>query len=301
MRPKISVRKLIVIFVFYAIQIILGLIIFSDKLVLLVGAFTPAMASILYLYVTLEFRKNLKNKSNKKLQIPFVFFGLVIAFQIAVLIVILFYLNLEFGSINTLVVFIELTLTSMMSFFFIPLAIYNEPSTKTIKSSHMLQPISVIVPAYNEQDHIQNILESLVEADYTNKEVIVVDDGSTDNTYFIASKYKKKFPDHRYSVFRKQNGGKFSALNYGIRLAKGEIIVVIDADSIIDRDSLKEIIGEFQDSATVAVAGDCMVSNRYNFLTNCQALEYLISMRVYRRAFAIFGLVRNRTWSVRSI
>lgn len=288
---KIATKRIPIIFAFYVIQILLGLVIFSDKLILLIAAFAPAIVSILYLYITFEFRKNPKGYSSKKLQVPFVFFGLVIALQITAFIIILFTLNLEYDLINTFIIFLELTLTSLMSFFFIPLAIYNEPSPKTIKASHTLRPVSIIVPAYNEEDHIEKTLESLVEADYTNKEVIIVDDGSTDNTYYIASKFTKKFPVHRYSVIRKQNGGKTSALNYGIRFAKGEIIVVIDADSVIDRNSLKEILGEFQDPTTVAVAGDCMVSNRHNFLTNCQALDYLVSINVYRRAFAMFGLV----------
>ena len=121
---KIATKRIPIIFAFYVIQILLGLVIFSDKLILLIAAFAPAIVSILYLYITFEFRKNPKGYSSKKLQVPFVFFGLVIALQITAFIIILFTLNLEYDLINTFIIFLELTLTSLMSFFFIPLGIY---------------------------------------------------------------------------------------------------------------------------------------------------------------------------------
>jgi biofilm PGA synthesis N-glycosyltransferase PgaC len=189
------------------------------------------------------------------------------------------------------------TLSSLMATFFIPLIYSREFSQGNMKTKRgskafaLMQPVSIIVPAHNEEYNMRSILNSLLEIEYQNKEVIVVDDGSTDRTYSIASEYKRCFPIGRFSVIRKQNGGKSSALNYGIRFAKGDIIVVIDADSVVERNTIKEILREFQDSRVVGVAGDCVVSNRVNFLSKCQALEYVISINVFRRAFGALGLV----------
>jgi cellulose synthase/poly-beta-1,6-N-acetylglucosamine synthase-like glycosyltransferase len=189
------------------------------------------------------------------------------------------------------------TLSSLMTTFFIPLIYSREFSQeimrmkKSSKALALMQTVSIIVPAYNEAYNMRSILNSLLEIDYQNKEVIVVDDGSTDNTYSIAYEYKRCFPIGRFSVIRKHNGGKSSALNYGIRFAKGDIIVVIDADSKVENNTIKEVLREFQDSRVIGVAGDCVVSNRVNFLSKCQALEYIISINVFRRAFGVLGLV----------
>ena len=118
--------------------------------------------------------------------------------------------------------------------------------------------------------------------------MIVVDDGSTDNTYQLASKYRAK----GIKVIRRlEAGGKSGALNTGILIAKGEIIITCDADSMIARSALRKIISRFQDPTVTAVAGNVKILNRTNLLTKCQALEYIVNENIYRRVFDIFGVV----------
>ena len=95
--------------------------------------------------------------------------------------------------------------------------------------------ISIIIPLYNKQDCIKRTLDSVYEQDYTNFEVVVVDDGSTDNSLTII----KKYSDDRVRVFRKKNGGPASARNYGVKVAKGEWILFLDADDVLVEDSLQ--------------------------------------------------------------
>ena len=102
--------------------------------------------------------------------------------------------------------------------------------------------VSIIVPAYNEGKNIKNTLERLIDLEYPKDklEIIVVDDGSKDNTYEIAKEYEEK---HDFiKVYKKENGGKSSALNYGIKRSSGEIIVTLDADSIPEKDSLIKML-----------------------------------------------------------
>lgn len=141
------------------------------------------------------------------------------------------------------------------------------------------------MPAYNEEKCIERTIESLLEVRYPNKEIIVVDDGSTDKTYELAVRYVSK----GVKVVRRSNGGKSAALNYGMLFARGEIIVTVDADSLIGRNALVEVAKWFQDPTITAVCGNVKVLNRTNFLTKCQALEYITDINVAKRAFSILG------------
>jgi cellulose synthase/poly-beta-1,6-N-acetylglucosamine synthase-like glycosyltransferase len=147
--------------------------------------------------------------------------------------------------------------------------------------------VNILVPAYNEESCIADTLESLVEACYPNKEIIVVDDGSTDRTVKIAMQYASE----GVKVFSKENGGKFSALNYGLALSDGDLIIIVDADSIIERRAIKELVKKFENPDVVAVCGNIKVLNRNNFLTKCQALEYIFSINIMKRALDTFGSI----------
>ena len=289
-------NRLAITIIFFLIQISIGLLIFYETLLLLLVALVPVVISLAYFQFILERMKGDVLTSDKKSHLPFVFFGFLIASQLSIPIILIFYYLQPIGwVIYSIITSSAFTLSSLMTIFFIPLIYSREFSDerKMINSKELssMQPVSIIVPANNEENNIRSILNSLLEIDYQNKQVILVDDGSTDATYSIASEYKKRFPIGRFSIIRKHKGGKSSALNYGIRFAKGEIIVVIDADSIVERYTINEVLAEFQDSRVIAVAGDCIVSNRVNFLSKCQALEYLISINVFRRAFGLLGLV----------
>jgi len=190
-------------------------------------------------------------------------------------------------SLALIVVAVGLTLTFWSNFFAVPLAVYHKVMEEKEEPLSFYPSISVIVPAYNEEKVIARTIESLLEADYPNKEIIVVDDGSTDRTLEIALRYVRA----GVKVYHKENGGKSSALNYGLKFARGEIVVTVDADSIVGRSALKELIKKFKDPNVVAACGNIKVLNRVNWLTKCQALEYITSINIFRRALDVFGAV----------
>jgi len=178
-------------------------------------------------------------------------------------------------------------LTLFYDFLNIPLALYHKHLEDTISKQGIgYHPsISIIVPAYNEEKCIERTIETLLEISYPKKEIIIVDDGSTDRTYEIA----KSFVPRGVKVVHRPNGGKWAALNYGMLFSKGEVILTVDADSLISRTALIEVVKRFQDPHVNAVAGNVKVLNRNNFLTRCQALEYITDINIAKRAFDIFG------------
>ena len=149
--------------------------------------------------------------------------------------------------------------------------------------------VSVVVPAYNEEKVICRTIDSLLASDYKNFEILVVDDGSTDETLSIA---REKYANHpRIQVFGKTNGGKAEALNFGWRKAKGEIIVALDADTLFAPHTLSALAARFADKTIGAVAGNAKVGNRINVVTKWQALEYVTSQNFDRRAFASLNCI----------
>ena len=138
------------------------------------------------------------------------------------------------SSILIHILLVSLIFTMMINFLTVPLAIFHKLKEKKemAKPRGSFNPrVSIIVPAYNEEKVVARTIETLVEADYPNKEIIIVDDGSQDNTYEVAS----RFASRTLKVIRRPNGGKFAALNTGIAVCTGEIIVTVDADSLIGR------------------------------------------------------------------
>ena len=196
-------------------------------------------------------------------------------------------------SIYSAIVSFSLALTFMYTFLNVPLTIYHKRLEDSVRPPASFPLITVIIPAYNEERSVAKALDSLAEADYPSKEIIVIDDGSSDNTFTAASRCRDKFgKEVLFSVIRKpENGGKSSAINHGLLFAKGEIVVTVDADSIVARDALKMIVKYFQNPSVAGVGGNVKVLNRVGLLTNCQALEYVVGINLWRRAFDIFGVV----------
>ena len=112
----------------------------------------------------------------------------------------------------------------------------------------------------------------------------MVDDGSSDQTFLRALPYQQRRADVEIRVLAKANGGKFDALNHGIAWARGEIIVCIDGDSMLQPDALRRCIPHFDDPAIGAVAGNVRVVNRGTVWSGLQALEYVIGLGLIKRA-----------------
>ena len=149
--------------------------------------------------------------------------------------------------------------------------------------------VSVIIAAYNEAKVINKTIATLLSSDYPALDILVVDDGSKDDTAgVVAAAYGA---DPRVTVIRKANGGKASALNLGIKQCRGEIIVALDADTVFAPDTVNKLVRHFADPAIGAVSGNVKVGNRNNPLTIWQAVEYITSQNFDRRAFDLLNCI----------
>jgi len=181
-----------------------------------------------------------------------------------------------------------LTIIFWSTFLMIPLAVYSKNKESQVPTTPNTPIVSIIIPAYNEEKVIADTIESTLEIAYPKKDIIVVDDGSEDNTLQIAKRYE----DEGVKVLHKENGGKATALNYALTFTKGEIVAVLDADTLASRNSLTEIVKIFENEKDIAaVAGNIKVRNKVNWITWCQALEYVAGIQIVRRAFDLFGAI----------
>lgn len=175
------------------------------------------------------------------------------------------------------------------------LLLHHVKERKKQKLRASLQPnfkISLLIPAHDEEVGIRHALEAAIDSTYKNKEIIVIDDGSTDNTYKIAQEFAQK---GLIKLVRREkgSGSKAGALNYGTAYATGDIIMCIDADTLIERKSLDEIAKYFEDKKITAVSGNVRIlsgdNGVQNLLTKLQSYEYIISMEMGRRYNAILN------------
>ncbi|ATH07776.1 hypothetical protein BIY24_07390 [Halobacteriovorax marinus] len=149
--------------------------------------------------------------------------------------------------------------------------------------------VTLIIPAYNEEKVLKKAIESVLEIDYPNLEVLVVDDGSTDDTFFVAKEMEKH---SQVRVIHQSNAGKSKALNYGISEALGDYFVCMDADSVLSKNLLIEAIPYFErDENLAAVAGAVQVGNANNLLTIFQKLEYIIGLNFHKKAQSFLNMV----------
>ncbi len=150
--------------------------------------------------------------------------------------------------------------------------------------------VAVIVPAYNEEKVVCQTVRSLLASQHPDRfEIIVVDDGSTDNTFTVL---QEAFAgESLVTIVSKPNAGKPEALNYGIGLTKADIVITLDADTVFARDTIMLLAARFADPRVGAVAGNAKVGNRLNFLTRCQAVEYVTSQNLDRRALTALNSV----------
>jgi len=152
--------------------------------------------------------------------------------------------------------------------------------------------VAVLIPAYNEETVIVRTIRSVLNSDYQNLHIIVIDDGSSDRTFEVArDAYAAEIAAGRVQVLTKANGGKAAALNYALDRLEEEIYVGIDADTVIAADAISKLIPHFEDPRIGAMAGNAKVGNRVNLWTRWQALEYITSQNFERRALDLFHVV----------
>ncbi len=158
-------------------------------------------------------------------------------------------------------------------------------SKTRVDSEERFEPlVTILVPAYNEEAVIQGAIRSLLELDYPAYDVLVIDDGSTDQTYAKAAELEGYYGRATVRVVSKSNGGKASALNTGIGLARTPFVLCMDGDSRLAVGTLKHAMPHFRNPHVGAVAGNVKVVNRRNMWTRLQALEYIEGLNMARRA-----------------
>ncbi|HWB33241.1 MAG TPA: glycosyltransferase [Acidobacteriaceae bacterium] len=152
--------------------------------------------------------------------------------------------------------------------------------------------VAVLIPAYNEEKVIIRTIRSVMMSNYKNLRIVVIDDGSTDNTYRAAMEaYPAEIASGRLTVLTKPNGGKADALNFGLEHVDEEIYIGIDADGVVAHDAITNLVPHFANPKIGAVAGNAKVGNRVNLWTRWQALEYITSQNFERRALDLFDVV----------
>jgi cellulose synthase/poly-beta-1,6-N-acetylglucosamine synthase-like glycosyltransferase/spore germination protein YaaH/peptidoglycan/xylan/chitin deacetylase (PgdA/CDA1 family) len=149
--------------------------------------------------------------------------------------------------------------------------------------------VSVLIPAYNEERVIEGSIRRVLASEQVRLEIIVIDDGSKDATAEIV---RNAFADEsRVRLLSLENGGKAHALNQGIKLVKGEIIIALDADTQFEPLTIARLARWFDDADIGAVAGNAKVGNRHNLVTKWQAIEYVTAQNLERRALDQLGAI----------
>ena len=228
-------------------------------------------------------------------------FGLL-AFAVALLYVWTFYdIRLVYDSFENFFFRLSIILVVFFTFivifryvafiFFSIMKTYQKTVSFEVEDKFFKPKVTIIVPAYNEDVTIATSIKSLVQQTYNNLEIIIMDDGSKDNTYKIAKKFEGSFEEKTLRVLTKKNGGKSRALNFAIDRSSGELIMCVDADSKLEKDAVALMVRYFKDPQISAVAGSVFVSNRVNLLTKLQALEYIEGLNMVRNAQAFLKLV----------
>ncbi len=189
-----------------------------------------------------------------------------------------------YSSIVSLVIFLFVLLIRYFATLFMA---YLYATKYTVQSIEGYYPfISIIVPVYNEAKILHSSIDSLLYLDYPNYEIIIVNDGSTDNTAAVGEAivgYRKgRNGMVKVSLINKPNGGKAKALNAGIQYSEAQFILCMDGDSQLTPNTLRMAVRHFVDSNVGAVAGNVKVQNRKKVLTDLQALEYLEGLNMAR-------------------
>ena len=143
--------------------------------------------------------------------------------------------------------------------------------------------ISIIVPVYNVEDYIKQCLDSILLQTYTNFEVIVVDDGSTDSSSEICDDFAKK--DKRFNVIHKENGGVSKARNIALDNVNGSYVVFVDSDDVLPKDALKKMIDE-----TIANKEVMYKAASTGFINATDCADYLTAKGLpFRDAYQVTG------------
>jgi cellulose synthase/poly-beta-1,6-N-acetylglucosamine synthase-like glycosyltransferase len=154
---------------------------------------------------------------------------------------------------------------------------------REVRDPSYLPSVSVVVPAYNEAVGIERAIASLTSSDYPDLEVFVVDDGSTDATAQIVA----DLADPLVHLIRQDNAGKAAALTTGLRASGGEVVVMVDGDTLFESDTVRQLVMPLSDPRVAAVSGNTKVGNRRGLLGKWQHIEYVMGFNLDRRMYEV--------------
>lgn len=186
----------------------------------------------------------------------------------------------------TIIIYLSIYIGLIATSFYVLSFIADKKKKREFFTDDELPFVSVIIPAYNEEKSIAETIKSVLTSNYPKFEVIVIDDGSKDNTLKIA----KKFIEKGVKVFSKKNGGKGSALNFGLGKTKGEIIFTMDADTFVDPKSMKNMVRYFKNKDVMCVSPAIIIHKPKSILQRIQSTEYLLGLFL-RKTFAALNAI----------
>lgn len=181
------------------------------------------------------------------------------------------------SNIILIILFIPILTRYLINVFISPLSdALAKFSEKKFKRISYTPKVSVVIPAWNEDVGIISTIASVLGNSYENFEIIIVNDGSTDSTDSVIRDYLVKNPEiNNIRYVNKENGGKASALNSGVKKASGDLIITIDADSVMDKNAIASFVKYFKDPRVMAAAGNVRIGNSGTLIGSIQHLEYI--------------------------
>ena len=195
-----------------------------------------------------------------------------------------------------LALFAPVILKYILHFFIAPWYPAIEYIRNKSRSAEYIPSVSVLIPAKNEEVGIEKTIQSVIDSKYPNLEIIVINDGSTDQTHEVVNAFivRMRVAEIKTNLEVKYilipNSGKARALNSGLAMAQSEIIVTIDSDCIMDPDAIKNLVKFFDNSRVASVAGNVIIGNRSNPIGLIQQLEYLYGF-YFKRADSLLNAV----------
>lgn len=192
-------------------------------------------------------------------------------------------LAFAFVSLLALAVFLVGVLVVARFVLLLALASHHVRTTRSRSTNEHLPTVSVIVPAFNEEVGIARAVRSLAASGYPELDIVVVDDGSTDSTAATVEALQLE----GVRLIRQDNAGKAAALNTGIRFSAGEIVVMVDGDTVFEQDTVRRLVQPLADLRVGAVAGNTKVGNRGGLLGRWQHIEYVSGFNLDRRMYEV--------------
>lgn len=160
-----------------------------------------------------------------------------------------------------------------------------------------MNKVSVIIPVYNVEKYIEKCLETVIQQTYKNIEILIVDDGSMDNSINICSKYAKN--DDRIKILTKENGGLSSARNYGLDNSTGDYILFIDSDDFISLNMVEDML-----NAMIYEKADMVMCSVINCYNDIPIIKVVVEKKVYNREDALIEMLKGEkcgVWAVNKL